>query len=112
MLIVMRFIVISHALDYAFNVVVHHRAAGRARSGLTAVNRRHDAIRSDTNMELARDAAQCARCGVTFRCGRNDLAGCWCARLPSLERSRYDAAAGCLCEACLRALLEDAGPRR
>jgi len=50
----------------------------------------------------------CARCGAPFRCGRDDPAGCWCARLPALPRDRYDAAAGCLCEACLRALLDAA----
>jgi hypothetical protein len=48
----------------------------------------------------------CACCGAPFKCGRDDAAGCWCARLPPLARSRYDAAAGCLCEPCLRAAID------
>jgi hypothetical protein len=55
----------------------------------------------------------CARCGAPFRCGRDDPAGCWCARLPALPRNRYDTAAGCLCEDCLqRALDAAAAPPR
>jgi hypothetical protein len=48
----------------------------------------------------------CARCGASFHCGRDDAGGCWCARLPPLDRGRYDAAAGCLCKACLRTLID------
>jgi hypothetical protein len=50
--------------------------------------------------------ANCSACGAPFNCGRDDAAGCWCARLPPLDRGRYDAAAGCLCEPCLRAALD------
>lgn len=50
----------------------------------------------------------CSRCGASIHCGRDDPAGCWCARLPTLSPDRYDAAAGCLCEACLRHLLDAA----
>ena len=60
-------------------------------------------------------AARCARCGAAFACGLNDSSGCWCARLPALPRERYDAAADCLCENCLRGLLEssaDSGAQR
>lgn len=53
-------------------------------------------------------ASTCARCGAPFRCGRDDPAGCWCARLPALPPERYEAAAGCLCERCLRQRLADA----
>jgi hypothetical protein len=43
----------------------------------------------------------CPECGALFHCGLADPGGCWCARLPALEPDRYDAAGGCLCEACL-----------
>lgn len=49
----------------------------------------------------------CSRCGAPFHCGRDDPGVCWCARLPALPSSRYDAAAGCLCEACLRRMLDN-----
>ena len=45
------------------------------------------------------------------QCGRDDPAGCWCARLPTLPPDRYDAAAGCLCEACLRRMLDAAAAK-
>ena len=48
----------------------------------------------------------CARCGAPLRCGRDDPAGCWCARLPELDPARYEVGAGCVCEPCLRRLLE------
>jgi hypothetical protein len=48
----------------------------------------------------------CARCGAPLRCGRDDPAGCWCARLPALDPGRYEPGAGCVCESCLRRLLE------
>jgi hypothetical protein len=51
-------------------------------------------------------SSTCARCGAQFHCGRDDDAGCWCARLPPLDRVRYDAAAGCLCESCLREAID------
>jgi ribosomal protein L34E len=47
--------------------------------------------------------SRCARCGAPFHCGIDDAGGCWCARLPPLSREDYAAAAGCLCEQCLRA---------
>jgi hypothetical protein len=56
-------------------------------------------------MERATPTSTCPRCGTSFRCGRDDPAGCWCATLPALDPQRYDAAAACLCQACLRALL-------
>jgi hypothetical protein len=51
---------------------------------------------------------RCPGCGAAFSCGRDDPAGCWCARLPALPADRYDTAAGCLCEACLRRRLDAA----
>jgi ribosomal protein L34E len=52
--------------------------------------------------------SRCARCGAPFRCGIDDVGGCWCGRLPPLPREAYAEAAGCLCEACLRRALQDA----
>ncbi|MGB2819247.1 MAG: cysteine-rich CWC family protein [Burkholderiaceae bacterium] len=54
----------------------------------------------------------CARCGTRFHCGRDDASGCWCARLPPLAGARYDAASGCLCESCLRRLLDETAADR
>jgi hypothetical protein len=53
-------------------------------------------------------STRCSGCGAEFSCGRDDPAGCWCARLPALPSNRYDAAAGCLCEGCLRRMLDAA----
>lgn len=50
-------------------------------------------------------AATCAHCGARFQCGVDEPGGCWCARLPRLPAGRLDADRGCLCEACLTALL-------
>jgi hypothetical protein len=47
----------------------------------------------------------CARCGAPFRCGIDDAAGCWCARLPPLPAAALAADGDCLCERCLRAAL-------
>jgi hypothetical protein len=60
----------------------------------------------DDGMPSSPPASTCARCGAPFHCGRDDAAGCWCARLPALPRERYSEAAGCLCEACLRRMLD------
>jgi len=57
---------------------------------------------------LLASPSTCARCGALFHCGRDDPAGCWCARLPALPRDRYGAVAGCLCEDCLRRVLDAA----
>jgi hypothetical protein len=51
--------------------------------------------------------SHCASCGAAFHCGRDDASGCWCTGLPALEPGRYDASAGCLCEACLRRMLDN-----
>jgi ribosomal protein L34E len=56
------------------------------------------------------ESSRCARCGAPFRCGIDDIGGCWCARLPPLPREAYAADAGCLCEACLRRALGAAIP--
>ena len=56
-------------------------------------------------------SSRCAGCGAEFTCGRDDPAGCWCARLPGLSPDRYAAAAGCLCEACLGSLLDAAAAK-
>ncbi len=61
-------------------------------------------------MEAITTASTCPRCGAKFQCGRDDPAGCWCATLPALDPRRYYAVAGCLCEACLRALLNAPRP--
>jgi hypothetical protein len=45
-------------------------------------------------------SARCARCGVSFDCGRNRDA-CWCATMPKLPLDRLVAGAGCLCPECL-----------
>ncbi|MCU0938852.1 MAG: cysteine-rich CWC family protein [Burkholderiaceae bacterium] len=50
-------------------------------------------------------SARCARCGVPFQCGVDAPDGCWCARLPMLPAGAIDADRGCLCEACLQAVL-------
>lgn len=50
-------------------------------------------------------AARCPACGAPFECGRDAPQGCWCARLPVLP-GPYDAAAGCLCEACLQSRID------
>jgi hypothetical protein len=54
-------------------------------------------------------SAACAQCGVRFQCGADAPGGCWCARLPVLPAGSIEADRGCLCEACLRALLEARG---
>jgi hypothetical protein len=41
----------------------------------------------------------CARCGAPFDCGG---AGCWCMAAPYRLPMPADAAATCLCPACLR----------
>jgi hypothetical protein len=56
-------------------------------------------------MELPKAVTTCARCGAPFVCGRDGPEACWCAGLPPLDPARYDAGAGCLCEACLRMLV-------
>jgi hypothetical protein len=48
----------------------------------------------------------CARCGARFQCGVDEPEGCWCARLPVLPAGALDADTGCLCEACLRAIVD------
>ncbi|MCX8114464.1 MAG: cysteine-rich CWC family protein [Burkholderiaceae bacterium] len=55
--------------------------------------------------ETAAKASRCARCGASFRCGIDDSAGCWCARLPAAPLDRLDAGAGCLCPDCLAAVV-------
>ena len=42
----------------------------------------------------------CARCGASFSCGGAD---CWCAAEPYRLPMPAEAAATCLCPACLRA---------
>ncbi len=54
--------------------------------------------------------SRCARCGREFHCGIDDPGGCWCARLPPLPREALTSGSGCLCEACLRALLTAEAP--
>jgi ribosomal protein L34E len=56
--------------------------------------------------------SRCARCGTPFHCGIADAGGCWCARLPPLPREAYAATAGCLCEDCLRQMLDAVPARR
>jgi hypothetical protein len=56
-------------------------------------------------MAMSPATSACARCGAPFACGRDDPAGCWCVRMPSVPAERVDPAATCLCEACLRGLL-------
>jgi hypothetical protein len=64
------------------------------------------AMRASTPSPSPTVAAACSRCGAPFRCGRHDAEPCWCAALPALDPAQYAEAAGCLCEACLRALVE------
>ncbi|HYS12043.1 MAG TPA: cysteine-rich CWC family protein [Burkholderiaceae bacterium] len=47
-------------------------------------------------------ATYCSACGRPMVCGRNDPAGCWCARLPPLPAGTIFAGQSCLCETCLR----------
>jgi len=46
--------------------------------------------------------SRCSACGAAMVCGRDDPAGCWCARLPPLAASAVVPAADCVCEPCLR----------
>ena len=57
-------------------------------------------------------ATKCAQCGAPFFCGRDDPNGCWCAGVPPLDPTRYVRSAGCLCEKCLSALVNDPGAQR
>ncbi len=60
--------------------------------------------------------SRCARCGAEFRCGME--AGdpeCWCASLPPLmplpvASTVGSTAPGCLCPACLEAMLAEPRP--
>lgn len=45
----------------------------------------------------------CAGCGAPMTCGRDDPAGCWCARQPPLPAAALVGGQGCLCEPCLSA---------
>jgi ribosomal protein L34E len=65
-----------------------------------------EVARSGTRQPAER--SRCARCGAPFRCGIDDMGGCWCAKLPPLPREAYADAAGCLCEACLTRALREA----
>ncbi|HEX6298706.1 MAG TPA: cysteine-rich CWC family protein [Burkholderiales bacterium] len=42
---------------------------------------------------------QCAGCGASFHCGRDEGRRCWCAELPPLTPVP---GRGCLCRACLQ----------
>jgi hypothetical protein len=57
----------------------------------------------------------CSRCGAAFSCGMVDAPGapCWCLQMPVLPRSaivadRENGIATCLCQACLKARLDEA----
>jgi ribosomal protein L34E len=50
--------------------------------------------------------ATCARCGTPFQCGVDAPEGCWCARLPVLPAGALVPDSGCLCETCLRELID------
>ncbi|MCU0952436.1 MAG: cysteine-rich CWC family protein [Burkholderiaceae bacterium] len=52
-------------------------------------------------------ASRCCRCGATFHCGVDEPGGCWCARLPLLPATALEAGVGCVCPACLDALLRE-----
>jgi hypothetical protein len=60
---------------------------------------------ASSTASLPAPESACARCGARFHCGRDDTTPCWCAALPPLDPTRYDAHSGCLCEACLQATL-------
>jgi len=55
--------------------------------------------------------SRCSACGAAMVCGRDDPAGCWCARLPPLAASAIVAAADCVCESCLRSRATATGHR-
>lgn len=55
-------------------------------------------------------AIRCAACGAFMTCGRDDPAGCWCARLPALPAATLIEGKGCLCERCLGARLDAGAP--
>jgi hypothetical protein len=66
-------------------------------------SRRRNPLRlSSMTSNQGTNSSVCPGCGAKFHCGLADSGGCWCARLPALQRERYDVGAGCLCEACLR----------
>jgi hypothetical protein len=60
--------------------------------------------------EVIRDKT-CPRCGAGFGCGAELSQGhaCWCSELPPLK---YRSGEGCLCPACLAALLADEAGER
>ena len=67
-----------------------------------------------TNKQAVRDAAgmasaTCPRCAASFVCGVN-AATCWCETLAVLDMHRRPEdllGKGCLCEACLRAVISE-----
>ena len=60
--------------------------------------------------------SRCAQCGAGFRCGmEGGDTECWCASLPPLTSlpvvpDAGSAATGCLCPACLQAMLAQQRP--
>ncbi|MBN4667315.1 cysteine-rich CWC family protein [Pandoraea nosoerga] len=62
----------------------------------------------------AGDAPQCPRCGAAVRCGaalspNAHEVRCWCLDWPHLPVLARTGALACLCPACLRTALLDAG---
>jgi hypothetical protein len=51
-------------------------------------------------------SSRCELCAAEFTCGASDPCGCWCADLPKLPASALKTGKDCLCEACLRSLIE------
>ena len=68
-------------------------------------------MKADEVARVGSNRSRCSACGASFHCGRDDPAGCWCARLPTLPPDRYATAADCLCEACLRRMLDAAAAK-
>jgi hypothetical protein len=66
---------------------------------------------SATAVGAGSGATHCAACGAPMVCGRNDPAGCWCARLPPLPAGSIEAGQSCLCERCLRTRQTGCGAR-
>lgn len=50
---------------------------------------------------------QCAKCGASFGCGRDD-ARCWCSDMPALSVDKLLKGQDCVCLDCLKSITTDA----
>src|SRR5512139_1380728 len=116
-LITTRFILAPNPLQVGLHALQHrfhrsHRGRGHAPRSRAVDSRQLPAVAPTWSGPVSdvplKPSSRCSGCGAEFSCGRADHAGCWCDRLPTLPPDRYAAAAGCLCEGCLRRMLDAA----